>query len=152
MSAQVLWFVALTMPEKVFSLSLNLILCLVESTRALAGLLVSQGIKWYCLPIVMPCSTIMIVGFKSGETKRIFDGFTSRSYPSDIQKIALRKLLLLDAALSINDLRVPPGNRLEKLMGARKGQRSIRINSQWRICFIWTDENNADQVEIVDYH
>lgn len=94
----------------------------------------------------------MIVTFKSDETKLIFDGFTSHYYPPDIQRIALRKLLLLDAATSVNDLRVPPGNRLEKLVGDRKGQHSIRINNQWRICFVWTDENNADQVEIVDYH
>lgn len=94
----------------------------------------------------------MIVGFKSDETKQIFDGFQSRHYPSDIQKVALRKLLLIQAATSINDLRVPPGNRLEKLVGDREGQYSIRINDQWRICFIWTDENNADQVEIIDYH
>lgn len=94
----------------------------------------------------------MIVNFKSDETKLIFDGFTSCHYPTDIQKIALRKLLLIDAATSVNDLRVPPGNRLEKLVGDRKGQYSIRINDQWRICFVWTDENNADQVEIVDYH
>ena len=64
--------------------------------------------------------------------------------------MALRKLLLLNAAISINDLRVPPGNRLEKLVGDRKGQHSIRINNQWRICFIWTGENKPDQVEIVD--
>lgn len=94
----------------------------------------------------------MIVTFKSNETKLIFDGFTSRYYPPDIQRIALRKLLLLDAAISLNDLRVPPGNRLEKLVGDRQGQHSIRINNQWRICFVWTTENNADQVEIVDYH
>ena len=94
----------------------------------------------------------MIVGFKSAETKLIFDGFIFRFYPSDIQKTALRKLLLLDAATSVNDLRVPPGNRLEKLAGNRKGQYSIRINGQWRICFVWTNENNAEQVEIVDYH
>ena len=94
----------------------------------------------------------MIVSFKSDDTKLIFDGFRSRHYPPDIQKIALRKLLLLNAATSVNDLRIPPGNRLEKLAGDRKGQYSIRINNQWRICFIWTDENNADQVEIVDYH
>ncbi len=94
----------------------------------------------------------MIVHFKSDETRLIFDGFTSRYYPSDIQKTALRKLLLLNAATSVNDLRTPPGNRLEKLVGDRKGQYSIRINGQWRICFVWTDENNADQVEIVDYH
>ena len=62
------------------------------------------------------------------------------------------KLLLIDAATSVNDLRTPPGNRLEKLVGGRKGQQSIRINDQWRVCFVWTDENNADQVEIVDYH
>jgi toxin HigB-1 len=94
----------------------------------------------------------VIVGFNSDETKLIFDGFTSRYYPLDIQKVALRKLFLLDAATSVNDLRVPPGNRLEKLVGDLKGQYSIRINDQWRICFSWTDENNADRVEIVDYH
>ena len=94
----------------------------------------------------------MIVIFKSDETRLIFEGFTSRCYPPNIQRIALRKLLLLDAATSINDLRIPPGNRLEKLVGDRKGQHSIRINDQWRICFVWTDENNAEQVEIVDYH
>jgi len=94
----------------------------------------------------------MIVTFKSDETKLILDGFKSRHYSPDIQKVALRKLLLIEAATSINDLRVPPGNRLEKLVGNREGQYSIRINDQWRICFTWTDENNADQVEIVDYH
>jgi toxin HigB-1 len=95
---------------------------------------------------------MVIVHFKSDETRLIFDGFTSRYYPPDIQKTALRKLLLLNAATSVNDLRTPPGNRLEKLVGERKGQYSIHINGQWRICFVWTDENNADQVEIVDYH
>lgn len=94
----------------------------------------------------------MIVRFKSDQTKRIFDGLRSRHYPPEIQKIALRKLLLIDAATSVNDLRIPPGNRLEKLGGNRLGQYSIRINDQWRICFVWTEENNADQVEIVDYH
>lgn len=99
----------------------------------------------------MYSDSIVIVGFKSEETKFIFDGFVSLEYPYDIQKVALRKLLLIDAATSINDLRVPPGNRLEKLVGDRQGQYSIRINDQWRICFIW-NENNADKVEIVDYH
>ncbi|WP_338430556.1 type II toxin-antitoxin system RelE/ParE family toxin [Synechococcus elongatus] len=94
----------------------------------------------------------MIIGFSSNETKLIFEGFKSRDYLPDIQRIALRKLLLIDAATSINDLRIPPGNRLETLAGDRKGQYSIRINDQWRICFVWTAENNADQVEIVDYH
>lgn len=94
----------------------------------------------------------MIVSFKSEETELIFQSLTSRQYPPDIQKSALRKLLILDAATSINDLRVPPGNRLEKLVGEREGQYSIRINDKWRICFVWTDENNASEVEIVDYH
>jgi proteic killer suppression protein len=102
----------------------------------------------------------VIVRFKSDQTKCIFDGLRSRHYPPEIQKIALRKLLLIDAATSVNDLGIPPGNRLEKLAGdlaeiryaVRQGQYSIRINDQWRICFIWTEENNADQVEIVDYH
>jgi toxin HigB-1 len=76
----------------------------------------------------------------------------SREYPPDIQRVALRKLLMLDAATSVSDLRFPPGNRLEKLVGDRKGQYSIRINDQWRISFVWTDENNAADVEIVDYH
>ena len=100
----------------------------------------------------MQDDSIVIVSFKSEETKLIFDGFRSSQYPPDIQKTALRKLLILDAATSINDLRVPPGNRLEKLVGDRKGQYSIRINDQWRICFAWTGENNAYVVEIVDYH
>lgn len=94
----------------------------------------------------------VIVNFKSNDTQHMFEGFVSRAYPPDIQKTALRKLLLINAAESVNDLRIPPGNRLEKLAGNRKGQYSIRINSQWRICFLWTDENNATQVEIVDYH
>jgi proteic killer suppression protein len=94
----------------------------------------------------------VIVGFKSEETRRIFEGYTSRRYPSDIQRVARRKLLLIHAATTLDDLRVPPGNRLEKLTGDREGQYSTRINDQWRICFVRTEENNADEVEIVDYH
>ena len=94
----------------------------------------------------------MIISYLSKETEKIFNGEVSRDYPSDIQRTALRKLLLIDAATSINDLRSPPGNRLEKLSGDRSGQYSIRINDQWRICLTWTDENNAIDVEIVDYH
>jgi toxin HigB-1 len=104
------------------------------------------------LTIVTQSDSILIVSFKSEETKLIFDGFTSSQYPPNIQKTALRKLLILEAATSISDLRSPPGNRLEKLVGGRKGQYSIRINDRWRICFVWTDENNASEVEIVDYH
>jgi toxin HigB-1 len=94
----------------------------------------------------------MIVQFESKETELIFQGRRSRKYPPDIQRVALRKLLILDAAISINDLRTPPGNRLEKLTGNREGQHSIRINDQWRICFVWLDSGDADKVEIVDYH
>lgn len=75
----------------------------------------------------------------------------SRKLPSDIQRIALRKLTQLSAADSLDDLRVPPGNRLEALKGNRAGQHSIRINDQWRICFVWKD-GHAHAVEIVDYH
>jgi toxin HigB-1 len=104
------------------------------------------------LTIVTLNSLIAIVTFKSDETRLIFDGFTSSYYLPDIQRIAFRKLLLLDASTTVNDLRVPPGIRLEKFVGNRNGQHSIRINDQWRICFVWTDENNVNQVEIVDYH
>jgi plasmid maintenance system killer protein len=84
----------------------------------------------------MPHSTITIVNFKAGETRLIFDGFTSRYYPPDIQKIALRKLLLIDAATSVNDLRIPPGNRLEKLVGDRKGNiaSASMISGEFALC------------------
>ena len=72
-------------------------------------------------------------------------------YPVDMQRVALRKLRMLNRAEDLNDLRVPPGNRLEALKGKRKGQHSIRINDQWRICFLWQDKDVFD-VEITDYH
>jgi toxin HigB-1 len=93
----------------------------------------------------------MIVGFRDPETASIWAGRRSRRLPPDIQAVALRKLRLLNNAKVLNDLRVPPGNRLEALKGSRKGQHSIRINEQWRICFIWS-QGNAHEVEIVDYH
>lgn len=93
----------------------------------------------------------MIVSFGSAETERIWRGERSRRLPSDIQAIALRKLRLVNAARRLDDLRAPPGNRLERLAGDRAGEHSIRINDQWRICFVWTDRG-ADHVEIVDYH
>lgn len=74
-----------------------------------------------------------------------------KKIPSDIQRIGLRKLIILHRAQDLNDLRVPPGNRLEALSGNRKGQHSIRINEQWRICFVWNEGSPTD-VEIVDYH
>jgi proteic killer suppression protein len=93
----------------------------------------------------------MIRSFASKETERLFRRQTSRKLPHDIQRRARIKLELLDAAERIEDLRIPPSNHLEKLSGAREGQYSIRINSQWRICFDWR-EGDAYRVEIVDYH
>jgi proteic killer suppression protein len=93
----------------------------------------------------------MIVSFRDGETERISQGHRSRRLPFDIQSVALRKLRLLNAARRLDDLRVPPGNRLELLKRDRAGQWSIRINDQWRICFRWT-QGSAEDVEIVDYH
>ena len=93
----------------------------------------------------------MILGFADRETELIWSGRSSRRLPRDIQSIALRKLRLLNQARVLRDLRAPPGNRLEALHGNRLGQHSIRINDQWRICFVWR-ENGASDVEIVDYH
>jgi len=93
----------------------------------------------------------MIVGFSDTKAATIWAGRRSRRLPPDIQDAALRKLRLLHNAKRIDDLRAPPGNRLEALKGDRQGQHSIRINDQWRICFIWKD-NHAHQVEIADYH
>lgn len=93
----------------------------------------------------------MIQGFADRDTELIWTGRRSRKLPGDIQAIALRKLRLLHAARVIGDLRIPPGNRLEALKGDRAGQWSIRINGQWRICFVW-EEGGPRNVEIVDYH
>jgi len=83
--------------------------------------------------------------------QEVFERKRSRKLPSDIQQVALRKLRMLNRAETLQDLRVPPANRLERLVGDRKGQYSIRINDQWRICFLWQDGDALD-VEIVDYH
>jgi len=93
----------------------------------------------------------MILGFASAETERVWSGRFSRKLPHNIQQTALRKLRILNNAARLEDLRIPPGNRLEALAGIRRGQHSIRINDQWRICFRWTDGGPID-VEIVDYH
>jgi proteic killer suppression protein len=93
----------------------------------------------------------MIVSFRDTETARVWRGERSRRLPSDIQNVALRKLRLLNNAQDLNDLRVPPGNRLEALRADRSGQHRIRINDQWRVCFVWT-AGGPDHVEIVDYH
>jgi proteic killer suppression protein len=93
----------------------------------------------------------MIKSFKCKETQKIFHRQFSRKLPQNIQMKARQKLVLLDAATDLNDLRVPPGNRLEELKEDRKGQHGIRINDQWRICFVW-ESGDAHHVEIVDYH
>ncbi len=93
----------------------------------------------------------MILSFADSETKKVFNRLFSKRLPQDIQRSALRKLRMIHRASDVNDLRVPPGNRLEQLSGNREGQYSIRINQQWRICFEW-DNGNAYEVEIVDYH
>ncbi|MEA1946168.1 MAG: type II toxin-antitoxin system RelE/ParE family toxin [Thermodesulfobacteriota bacterium] len=93
----------------------------------------------------------MIESFKCSETEKIFHRQVSKKLPQNIQKIAFRKLRMLNRSSTIQDLRIPPANRLEYLSGNRKGQHSIRINDQWRICFKWQN-GNAYNVEIVDYH
>ncbi len=116
----------------------------------------------------------MIVSFMDDETRRVFDGLTSKKLPRDIQRVARRKLFYLDSAHDLRDLLAPPGNRLEALKSGRIGQHSIRINDQWRTCFTWQSHTadtieqpsqedngkpevlgiggNAYDVEIVDYH
>jgi len=93
----------------------------------------------------------VIKSFKDKETERLFSRERSRRLPSDIQQVALRKLRMLNRAVTLEDLRIPPANRLEKLTRDRAGQYSIRINDQWRVCFEWRDRD-AFNVEIADYH
>ena len=93
----------------------------------------------------------MIKTFADKGTEKLFQRHTSRSLPADIQRKARMKFEILDAAEKLDDLKIPPGNRLEKLSGDRQGQHSIRINNQWRICFVWKD-GDAYNVEVVDYH
>ncbi len=93
----------------------------------------------------------MIRNFADKETERIWQGSVSRRLPHDIQTVARRKLRMLNNARQLEDMRIPPANRLEALKGDRRGQHSIRINDQWRICFRWHN-GDASQVEIVDYH
>jgi proteic killer suppression protein len=106
----------------------------------------------------------MIGTFRNNATRSVFEGIQTRQYPPDIQSVARRKLVILDHARELRDLRSPPGNRLETLKGNRLGQYSIRINDQWRVCFVWREVVEADisgkmqtvgsafDVEIVDYH
>ena len=93
----------------------------------------------------------MIVSFGNSETEKVWNQIYSKKLPRDIQRMGLRKLIILHRSKDLNDLKVPPGNRLEALSGSRKGQHSIRINGQWRICFEWKNGDTFN-VEIVDYH
>ena len=93
----------------------------------------------------------MIISFKDKETEKIWNGEVSAKLPFEIQQTARRKLRMINNSQNINDLRVPPANRLEKLQGDLKNKHSIRINNQWRIIFSW-ENNNALEVGIVDYH
>ena len=93
----------------------------------------------------------VIRSFKDRETEKLFRRERSRAVPAALRRVALRKLVQLDAADALDDLKVPPGNRLERLRGDRKGQWSIRVNERWRVCFEWR-QGDADEVEIVDYH
>ena len=93
----------------------------------------------------------VIKSFADRDTERLFYRGTVRSLPADLRRVALRRLLMLDGAIELAELRLPPGNRLEALSGDRSGSHSIRVNDQWRICFVWR-EGDAYEVEIVDYH
>ena len=93
----------------------------------------------------------MITGFRDRLTEAVARGIVPKGFPPDLATVARRKLRMLSSAVRLDDLRSPPGNRLEALRGDRVGRYSIRINDQWRVCFTWED-GHADQVEIVDYH
>ena len=93
----------------------------------------------------------MIKSFRDAETEKVFNRRFSKRLPTEVQTGALRKLRMLNNVHGLNDLRSPPGNRLERLSGEREGQHSIRINDQWRVCFVWRD-GDVHQVEICDYH
>jgi len=94
---------------------------------------------------------VVIRSFKGKISAALADGTVKKGFPADLVRRAQQLLVLLNAACDVKDLRSPPGNRLEKLSGDREGQYSIRINQQWRICFVWSN-GGADDVEIVDYH
>ncbi len=93
----------------------------------------------------------MIKSFRDKEAERVWNGQVSRKLPRSIQEVVRRKLRMLNNAAALEDLRIPPANRLEALKGTRRGQHSIRVNQQWRVCFRWSGGNALD-VEIVDYH
>lgn len=93
----------------------------------------------------------MIASFRDKETERLWQSGRSRRLPADLERRAFKELAILNAAITLDNLKVPPGNQLEALRGSRAGQHSIRLNDQYRVCFVWRD-GNAFEVEIVDYH
>jgi len=93
----------------------------------------------------------VIRSFRDARTRAAFEGIASKGFPADLLAMTRRKLGYLPAPTNLNDLRAPPGNRLEALKGDRRGQHAIRVNDQWRICFVWTSDGPRD-VEFVDYH
>ena len=105
---------------------------------------------WYKGPL-LPKATGGVVSFSERDCERLFDRQPVRRFPASLRNVMRRKLLLLDAAVALSELRVPPGNRLEKLQGDRAGQHSIRVDQEWRVCFRWK-YSAAHAVEIVDYH
>jgi toxin HigB-1 len=107
--------------------------------------------SFICMLKWLEDSNLVIRSFACRETEKVFRREGSRRFPGDVQRRRQRKLELLDAAERLEDLRVPPGNQLEKLRGGREGQWSVRVNDQWRVCFRW-QEDDAFDVEIIDYH
>jgi toxin HigB-1 len=105
----------------------------------------------YCVNNVLRYRECVLRSFRDRDTEAIWRRQRSRRLDGPVQRVAWRKLALLDAAETLTDLLIPPGNRLEKLTGGRAGQYSIRINQQWRICFVWSDAG-PEHIEIVDYH
>lgn len=108
----------------------------------------TNALQYYCCAVVLE---LVIESFRDSETEKLWRTGKSRRLPADLQRRAFRKLAILNAAVALENLRVPPGNNLEALRGTRAGQHSIRINDQYRICFRW-NQGNAYLVEIVDYH
>ena len=115
----------------------------VDEARRQKALDNSSATRYYLLAVIK--------SFRDKETEQLFSRQFSRRFPPGLQRAAWKKLAILDAAEQLDDLRIPPGNRLERLAGNREGEYSIRINDQWRICFRWRDGNTYD-VEITDYH
>jgi toxin HigB-1 len=129
-------------------------MCSVKEKGELLEVRVEWGFNYFFCLMLITCHAIislMIKTFRSKGTERLFARLSSNHFTANLHRAAWKKLAILDAAEKIEDLRIPPGNHLEKLSGDRQGEYSIRINDQWRICFHWR-QGNAYDVEIADYH